>query len=57
MLEEAGLAEPYVNEDGQAAIRLTARGAALGRAIAMSGDTDEAVAMFDALLDEADLGQ
>lgn len=36
MLQEAGLAEPYVNDDGKPAIRLTARGAAIG-----SRDRDE----------------
>ena len=51
MLEEAGLVEQYTNEDGQEALRLTPKGAQLGRARALSGEDVGAEAMLDALLD------
>ena len=50
MLEDAGLIEQYVDEDGEAALRLTDRGAQVGRALAMD---DDAEALLAALL-EAD---
>jgi len=36
MLSDAGLVEEYVNEDGQAALRLTPKGAQLGRAMVLN---------------------
>ena len=53
MLEEAGLAEAYIDEDGKEAIRLTERGTQLGRAMAMAGDEADAEAMLNALLEES----
>ena len=38
MLEEAGLAERHTDEDGRPALRLTDRGAQVGRALAMGGE-------------------
>ena len=38
MLADAGLVEAYVDESGQPALRLTERGAQMGRALAMSGE-------------------
>jgi len=49
-LEKAGLVETYVDEDGQDAMRLTPKGAQMGRALAMAGDED-AAAVLDALLE------
>jgi DNA-binding MarR family transcriptional regulator len=50
-LEQAGLVESYVNEDGKVAYRLTTRGAQLGRSLALAGDDDAAV-VLDALLED-----
>ena len=50
MLEDVGLIDPYVNEDGKPALRLTESGTALGRALAMGEDAD-AGAVLDGLLD------
>ena len=49
-LETAGLVEQYVDDDGKAAMRLTANGAQVARAMAMAGDADPA-AVLDVLLD------
>lgn len=49
MLSEAGLVEQYTDEDGREALRLTPKGAQLGRAMEMSGEDAEAV--LDAPLD------
>jgi len=38
MLEDAGLVEPHVKEDGKDALRLTEKGAQVGRAMAMAGE-------------------
>jgi len=51
MLEEAGLAEAFVNDDGKDAIRLTERGTQLGHAMAMAGDEADAEAMLAAQLE------
>ena len=51
MLSEAALIEVYVNCEGMAALRLTPKGAQLGRAMAMSGEDVDAEAVLDALLD------
>ena len=51
MLSEAGLVEQYTNEDGKPALRLTPKGAQLGRAMAVAGDDAEAEVVLDALLD------
>lgn len=53
MLEDAGLVEQDVNEDGKPAMRLTSKGAQLGRAMAMAGEDADAEAMLDALLAQA----
>ena len=50
-LEQAGLVETYVNAEGKAAMRLTAKGAQLGRSMALAGDED-AAAVLDALLEQ-----
>ena len=42
MLADAGLTETYTDDDGKEAIRLTVRGAQVGRAMAMAGDDDAA---------------
>ena len=42
MLSEAGLVDQDTNEDGQEALRLSPRGAQLGRAMAMGGEDAEA---------------
>lgn len=42
MPSEAALAQQYTNEDGKAALRLTPKGAQLGRAMAMSGEDVDA---------------
>jgi hypothetical protein len=49
MLEDACLLEEII-DDGP---RLTARGAQVGHAMAMSGDGDGPLAVLDPLLDEA----
>ena len=51
MLSEAGLVEQYTNEDGKEALRLTPKGAQLGRAMAIGGEDVDAEAILDALLD------
>ena len=51
MLSDAGLVEQYTNEDSKEALRLTPKGAQLGRAMAMSGEDADAEAVLDALLD------
>ena len=55
MLSDAGLVEAYVDEGGQPALRLTERGAQMGRALAMSGEDADADAVLAALL-ESDTG-
>ena len=40
MLEDADLVKQYVNEDDKLALRLTKKGAQVGRAMAMAGDDD-----------------
>jgi hypothetical protein len=45
-LEGAGLVEQYVNEAGEEAMRLTAKGGQ----VAMTSDDDDAAALLDALL-------
>lgn len=50
MLEDAGLIEHHT-DDGKPALRLTERGAQVGRAVAMTGDDAEAEAVLAALLD------
>ena len=52
-LERAGLVEVYDRPGGKVGYRLTHRGEQVRRALAMAGD-DDAAAVFDALLDEAD---
>jgi len=51
MLEEAALVEQYTNEDGKEALRLTPKGAQLGRAMAIGDEDVDAEAVLDALLD------
>ena len=50
MLSEAGLIEGDVNEDGKDALRLTPKGAQLGRAMGMAGEDADAEATSIALL-------
>jgi hypothetical protein len=38
MLQDASLIEQYVNQDGKPSMRLTPKGAQVGRALAMTGD-------------------
>lgn len=38
MLTEAGMVETVTDDDDKPALRLTARGAQMGRAVAMAGD-------------------
>ncbi len=52
MLSEAGLVEEYVNQDGKPALRLSPKGAQLGRALAMAGDDADPQAVLEALLGE-----
>ena len=52
MLEGASLIESYVDEDGRDALRLTPKGAQLGRAMAMAGDEAGADEVLAALLEE-----
>ncbi len=52
-LEKAGLVETFTNDEGKAAMRLTPKGAQLGRSMALGGDEDAAV-VLDALLDKAE---
>jgi hypothetical protein len=49
-LERADLVEQYVNDDGEAAMRLTARGQQVANQAAM-GTEDDAAALLEALLD------
>jgi hypothetical protein len=51
MISEAGLIEAYVNEDGRPALRLTEKGAQMGRALAMAGDDADPEAVLAALLE------
>ena len=48
ILTDAGLIESYIDADGKPALRLTAQGAQMGRALAMSDDAETVLA---ALLD------
>jgi len=43
---EAGLLETYVDEVGQDALRLTAKGTAMGRSLAMAGEDVDPEAML-----------
>ena len=49
-LERAGLVEEYVNEAGEAAMRLTKRGEQVSNQAAMSSE-DDAAALMEALLE------
>jgi hypothetical protein len=49
-LEGANLVEQYVNANGEAAMRLTARGQQVANQAAM-GSEDDAVALLDGLLE------
>ncbi len=49
-LEKTGLVETYVDQDGQEAMRLTAKGAAMGRALAMAGEDVDPDAVLEQLL-------
>ena len=51
MLTDAGMVEEYTDDDGKPALRLTARGAQVGRALAMAGEDAEPETMLAALLD------
>jgi len=51
-LEEAGLLETYVDDDGQDAMRLTPKGAQMGRALAMAGEDVDPDAMLEQLLEQ-----
>ncbi len=50
-LEAAGLIEQYVNEDGKPTLRLTPKGAQLGRAFAVARDEANADVVLAALLE------
>jgi hypothetical protein len=50
-LSDAGLVEPYSDDDGRPSLRLTERGAQVGRALAMAGEDADAGAVLAALLD------
>ncbi len=50
MLVEAGMVEEYTNEDGKPALRLTPKGAQMGRALAMAGDDADPDAIPEALM-------
>lgn len=58
MLQDAGLVEVLVDDDGHEAYRLTDDGARIGHMLAM-GDVDEADALLESLLaaEEADTSQ
>jgi len=50
MLSAVGLGEQYTDEDGKPALRLTNKGAQLGRVVALAGDDAKPAVMHDALL-------
>lgn len=54
MLGDAGRIVSYVDDEGQNSMRLTERGAQMGRALAVAGDDAESV--LAALLDAAGPG-
>jgi predicted dinucleotide-binding enzyme len=51
MLESASMVEQFTDDDGKPSMRLTQRGAQVGRAMAMAGDDADADAVLTALLD------
>jgi hypothetical protein len=51
MLTEADMVEQYTDDDGKPALRLTDRGAQMGRALAMAGGDADLEAALAALLD------